>query len=110
MRTHQLLNIALTAILVVAIAYAALRGWNAEVDATAYERMRRAEMERDSIARRAAEWRIAAEWALAMADSVRARRDSVEAAQPPMEDVRAGVIRTMKHAKMRAALDTLSAE
>ena len=110
MKPIQYLNIALTAILVLAIAYNLLRGMRAEVDATAYDRMRRAERERDSVAHEAELWRVAAEALLRDADSVRSVLDSARAAMPPVSEVREANVKAMRYAALDRAVDTLNAE
>lgn len=110
MNSLKYLNLALTGVLVVAIAYAVLRGMRAQVDGTAYDRMRRAERERDSVAHEAELWRVAAEALLHDADSVRSMLDSARAAQPPVEEVREANVKAMRYAQLDAVIDTLKAE
>lgn len=104
------MNLALAAVLVLAIAYNFLRGWNAGVDDKAYDRMWRAERERDSVAREAYRWRTEAEGYERRADSLAALVDSAKAVLPPMAEVREAKVKALKYAPLNAVIDTLAKE
>lgn len=107
---NKYLNVALTAILVLAIAYNLMRGWSAEIDATAHERMRFAERERDSLAREAYSNKVAMESLLLKADSLSALLDSARVARPPVEVARREHVEAMRYVPLDVAIDTLRAE
>ena len=104
------LNHGLTAILILAIAYAMLRGFQAEVDGAASARARQAERERDSVAREAYRWRTEAEGYERRADSLAALVDSAKVVLPPMAEVREAKVKALKYAPLNAVIDTLAKE
>ncbi len=104
------LPVALSAVLVIAIAYAVLRGMQAKVDAKVLDRMWRAERERDSVAREAYRWRTEAEGYERRADSLAALVDSARAVLPPMEEARDAKVKALKYAPLNAVIDTLAKE
>ena len=110
MKAIPYLNLALTAILVCSIAFALLRGFNAEVDAYATSRMHKAERARDSAMKEVEKWRIQARELTNKADSIAAALDSAKARQETSEQTRRKYAQRMRYAPIKDVLDTLAAE
>lgn len=109
MKPTQALNLSLTAILVVAIAYAVLRGLAANVDAAANDRAIEAQGQRDKLQNEVVFLRGAINDLIASADSLRAQVDSAKKHAPTPEEDRESSIKSMRYASLDAAIDTLIA-
>ncbi len=101
------LNHGLTAILVLAIAYAMLRGFQAEVDGAKLDRMA---AERDSLANEAAHWHALADSATARADRIALEKDSAERVWAAMPAPVVEYVRRMKYEPLGSVIDTLNSE
>lgn len=110
MKALPLLNLALAAILVCAIAYNLLRGFSAQVDAYATDKMFQAQRERDSVMKEVDRWRTEALDLTAKADSIASELDRAKAAQETNAQVRSRYTERMRYAPIKDVLDTLATE